>query len=351
MPVSIPSEPIQDLSFSARLRAVSRRKWLQRLVSLLISVLLLGLVLVQVDWVSFSAYWSRLSSGALFASFALYVLLNVFRALRFRALLMEYPVSLGALLPITLYHNFLVRVLPFKLGEISYVLLLRQRHAVPTRAGISSLFGARLLELLVIVLVAILALLAAGGLLPAEQSGLLLALMLVCVLGGVASFYYSGAVLRRMALWLRAGFRSEWVHKLSQGLVALADELDNLRQARRFGRSFVWSWGTYLCSALSVLVTLWAIGAQMGILETVIVLSLGMFALAFPFNISGFGLVDWSWAFGLHALAGMALDDAVAAGFMLNATQMLFAIVAGGLGWVILRSRWHSDSPATASAN
>jgi uncharacterized membrane protein YbhN (UPF0104 family) len=340
MPVNMTpqsTELTDDVSIGARLRAVSGRKWLQRLLSVLISVGLLGLVLYQVDWASFAEYWSRLSSGALFVSFALYLMLNVFRALRYQALLAERNLPLSALMPITLYHNFLVRILPFKLGEISYIVLLRQRHKVPTRLGISSLFGARLLELLVIVLVAVLALLVAGDILPAEQNAILLVLMLACVVLGVASLYYSGTLLRLLSRPLGSAEQG-WRLKLAKALSALALELDALRQGRRFAWSFLWSWGTYLCSALSVLVTLWAIGARMNVLETVIVLSLGMFAMAFPFNISGFGLVDWSWAFGLHALAGMALDDAVAAGFMLNATQMLFAVIAGIAGWAILRA-------------
>jgi len=324
-------------SITTALRATTREKWARRLLSLLVSIGLLALVLWQVDWVSFGLYWSRLSSGALFISLAFYLALNIFRSLRFRALLARPELPQATLLPITLYHNFLVRLLPFKLGEVSYVLLLKQRLTVPSRAGIGSLFAARLLELLVIVVVAVFALLESGDLFSAEQGALMMALMLGSLLLAGLALMGAGPLLRLLIRpWAE---RLGWRGRLGARLATLADELDELRQPRRLWPALLWSAFTYLCSALSVLATLWALDVRLDFLPTVIFLSLGMFALAFPFNISGFGLVDLSWAFGLIALAGWPTQEAVAAGFMLNATQMVFAMLGGGLGYVWLQFR------------
>ncbi|MCS6835788.1 MAG: flippase-like domain-containing protein [Anaerolineae bacterium] len=321
-------------NITSALRATSREKWAQRVFSLFISIGLLALVLWQVDWVSFGLYWSRLSSGALFISLAFYLALNIFRALRFRALLAQPDLPQMALLPITLYHNFLVRLLPFKLGEVSYVLLLKQKLGVPSRAGISSLFAARLLELLVIVVVAVFALLESGDLFSAEQWTLVLALMLSSLALVSLALMGAGPLLRLLVRpWSGC---SGWRSALHARLMTLAQELDDLRQPRRLWPSLLWSVFTYMCSALSVLATMWALDVRLSLLPTVIFLSLGMFALAFPFNISGFGLVDLSWAFGLMALANWPAQEAVAAGFMLNATQMLFAVVGGLLAYVWL---------------
>jgi len=329
-------------NIGAALRATSRAKWARRFFSLLVSVGLLALVLWQVDWVSFGLYWSRLSSGALLISLAFYLALNVFRSLRFRALLARPQLPQATLLPITLYHNFLVRLLPFKLGEVSYILLLKQKLDVPSRAGISSLFAARLLELLVIVVVAAFALLESGDLFSAEQGALVLALMLGSLLLAGLGLMGAGPGLRLLIRpWAS---RLGWRGTLHARLATLAQELDDLRQPRRLWPSLLWSVFTYACSALSVLATMWALDVRLDFLPTVIFLSLGMFALAFPFNISGFGLVDLSWAFGLVALAGWPTQEAVAAGFMLNATQMLFAVLGGLLGyaWLYFRPAPHS---------
>ena len=72
-----------------------------------------------------------------------YLTLNLLRALRFRVLLDKRESPMRLLIPITLYHNGLVRVIPFKLGEISYVILLKTRLNYSMQEGVGSLFGAR----------------------------------------------------------------------------------------------------------------------------------------------------------------------------------------------------------------
>lgn len=129
------------------------RRLLWRLVSVLVTVGLLFFLIRALGGFDFGELLRRISALNLLAALFAYLALNVFRALRFYILLDKGNTPLRILLPITFYHNGLVRVLPFKLGELSYIVLLRSRLNYSMEEGVSSLFGARILELLVIVLV------------------------------------------------------------------------------------------------------------------------------------------------------------------------------------------------------
>ena len=295
--------------------------------------LLLG-VLLTMDFRAFEQYAGRLSLGALLAAFAAYGAQNIFRALRYRALLGRPDLPLPTLTAIALYHNGMVRLLPFKLGELTYVVLMQRRMGVSLQAGVTSLLWSRLLELVMILAVAALALLLTGDL-PWEARLLVLGVAALGV-GAGAAVLYSPSALRRL---LRgAAQRLPLLRPFIPALERLLDEVEALRAPRRLIGGLLWSCGTYGSTFFTSLVLLNALGVALPPHEFVIVISLGMFATAFPFNISGFGLVEWSLAFGLTRYAGLSLSEAAALGLLLNGFQQLAAFLWGGIGFVGLHA-------------
>src|SRR5690606_36010597 len=125
-------------------------------------------------------------------------LLNFFRLIRFRTLLKRPDIPFETLYPIVLYHNFLVRMLPFKTGELSYVVLLRQHLNQPLREGVSSLISARLFELFMVIVIG-------GGALLLETNLVNLPVfvsVLIVVVGGLlylGALYYSGPLMHLAA--------------------------------------------------------------------------------------------------------------------------------------------------------
>lgn len=296
-------------------------------------VLLLG-VLLTMDFHAFEQYAGRLSAGSLAAAFAAYGAQNAFRALRYRALLGRPDLPLAPLTAISLYHNGMVRLLPFKLGEATYVVLMQRRFGVRLSAGITSLLWSRGLELVVILAVAALALLLTGDL-TLEARLMVFGLAGLGVGAGVIVLH-SPAALRRL-LWASEA-RLPLLRRISPALMRLLDEVEALREPRRLRGGLLWSCGTYGSTFLTSLVLLNALGIALPFHEFVIVISLGMFATAFPFNISGFGLVEWSLAFGLARYAGLPLSEATALGLLLNGFQQLAAFLWGGIGFAALHT-------------
>ncbi|MCU0514884.1 MAG: flippase-like domain-containing protein [Anaerolineae bacterium] len=310
----------------------ARRLW--HGFSLLIGLVIISTLISLIDWAHFLATLRQLSAGTLAALTGVYLLLNGFRVLRFQALLTE-PAPARWLYPIGLYHNLLVRVLPFKLGELAHVLLLRRHLGFSAEAGLSSLLGARLLELMVILLVGAVSLPLAGDLFAGQQA--LQAFFIAgSVIIGLPALYWAGPLLRRLAHGLRR-VPLPLLPALAPRLERLAAGFDLLRQPRRFARAFAWSVCTYSCSFLLNAILLQAAGVPLPLPLLVVIVTLGMFASAFPFNISGFGMVEMSWTFALTTLAGYDSGTAAAIGLLLNGVPLLITLVCGLLGRVWLR--------------
>ena len=323
-----------DASMSAK-----TRQRLVRLLSIGITVGLLIVLVGRVEWGEFDELLARVSllgwCGALLA----YLALNLLRALRFRILLGGEESPWRLLLPITLYHNFLVRALPFKLGELSYIALLRSRLNYSMEAGLSSLFGARLLELLIIVMVFAASILSSAEQLAAQRDELLIAVALTFA-GSMLALYYGGALVRRLHNLLRPlliRHDSRLTRLLQTRLDQLADELSRIRQPRLFFSALFISCFTYTCSFLTNYVLLRAMGLSVDLPGAIAIISIGMFASAFPFTVSGFGVVEVAWSFGLMQLAGWSESDATATGFLLHGFQLFAAAIYGLAGYVLIQ--------------
>ena len=325
------------------------RQRLVRLVSIALTLGLLAVLIDRVEWGEFDELLARIPLVGWLGAMAAYLALNLLRALRFRVLLGHGESPWRLLLPITLYHNFLVRALPFKLGELSYIALLRSRLNYSMEAGLSSLFGARLLELLIIVMVFAASIFSSADELAAQRDELLAAVG-ATFLGSVAALYFGGALTRGLLALLQP-ILSQRDGRISRALqtrlAQLADELTRIRQPRLFLSALFISCFTYTCSFLTNYVLLRALGLTDDLPLAIAIISIGMFASAFPFTVSGFGVVEVAWSFGLTQLAGWGESDATATGFLLHGFQLFAAAVYGLVGWALIHAQGpHSVPPS-----
>lgn len=318
------------------------RKRLFQVVSLLVTLALMAYILNHVEWAAMRSMLVNMPVQSLIGAFIAYTVLNIFRAVRFRILLERRESPYRLLIPITFYHNFLVRVLPFKMGELSYIVLLRNRLGYSVEEGVSSLFGARLLELIMILLVAGSALLASGGALTVSETGLI-ALSLIGFIICMGGLYFSGTLLQwgaNMAERILKRLFSQPPHlllTLISWVRNIALELRTLQHPVLFTKSLLITVFTYGGSFVTFYLLLRGAGLDVSLPVMVAIISLGMFASAFPFSVSGFGVVELSWAAGLIYLAGYSTADASAVGLLLHGFQIIVATVIGVLGYAAIQ--------------
>lgn len=310
--------------------------WTWRIISIIIASALIIFMLSLIQWGDFVDVLSRLSWQSMVAAFIVYVLLNLWRSFRFVVLLNRDDMLVLRVFPIALYHNFLVRLLPFKLGEFTYIVLMRNRLHVPVEEGVSSLFGSRLLELLMIVLVGAVSLLLSGEIIP-NQGGLAILLVIFCLIVGILGFYFIGTIIRSVNRILTRFDSVRLIAKLIERLNNLASEFDRIRHPDIFAKALFWSCFTYGSSFAVNWILLVAVGIAVDPITLIILVSLGMFAAAFPFSISGFGAVELSWTLGLTTLVGLSRSEATSIGLMLNGFHLIAAALSGIIGYLIVQ--------------
>lgn len=317
------------------------RKLAWQLIGLALSITIALLLLREVDLNSFAVMAARVPLWSLLAALTCYLLLNFFRLLRFRTLLERPDIPFETLYPIVLYHNFLVRVLPLKTGEISYVVLLRQHLNQPLREGVSSLISSRLFELFMVIVIGGGALLLETDLVALPPGAALLVVAGVALVY-LACLYYSGALLHRVARLASAlGARlgrprlSLWA---DEKLNVLALPFDRIRRPRVFASTLLSSFFTYGMSALFYIVLLYALGVNVNPSVMIGMVSIVMLAEALPLaTISGLGMIEGGWAVGLVLLAGYDIGQAASIGFFLHGCQIVAAVLTGLLGYLWLQ--------------
>jgi len=311
-------------------------------LSIIVTGVLLIILINNIEPDKFFALIGRISILSLGGALLSYLLLNIFRAIRFRTLLDKGDTPLRMLIPITLYHNFLVRLLPFKLGELSYIVLLRSKLNYSMEEGVSSLFGARLLELLIIVVVFATGILMSGEQFASQRDSLLLVVIAVFV-SSVFGLYFAGTLIRFMLtifhnILQRITTREiSIVTSIESKLQEIAIEFDRIRNPRLFISALFISCFTYGTSFLTNYILLLAVGLDVEFPVVITIISVGMFASAFPFSVSGFGVVELSWLFGLTQFAGYGDSEATSIGFMLHGFQVIAASLLGLVGYTIIQ--------------
>ena len=164
---------VTDVRFQSFLQKHRLNRLISPLLGLGVSAILVIYLARQIDYPHFLRLAKNVPLWFFFGFFALFVLLNIFRALRFRMLLDRKELPLGVLFPITLCHNFFVRTLPLMVGEFSYIALLRRHLKIPVSEGVRSLFEARLFDLQFVIVGGTLGLLTLGR----EPTGYVLAVL------------------------------------------------------------------------------------------------------------------------------------------------------------------------------
>ncbi|GEM_PF-692645 len=329
-PVSIPER-----------KPINTRQLIWRGLSILVTVILLIYLIGNVEWDEFGELLGRVAGISLIGAFLSYLSLNLFRAIRFRVLLDKSETPLRVLIPITLYHNFLVRLLPFKLGEISYIVLLRTRLNYSMESGVSSLFGARILELLIIVVVFAFGIVMSGEQFASQRDGLLVVVAAVFI-SSVIGLYYAGTIIRLLLRIMNnmldraTSTAPSFIEKVNSKLEEMAVEFDRIRHPRLFTSALFITFFTYTSSFLTNFILLTAIGLDVELPIAITIISIGMFASAFPFSVSGFGVVELSWLFGLTQFAGFPESEATSVGFLLHGFQVVAATLYGLIGYILI---------------
>jgi uncharacterized protein (TIRG00374 family) len=307
------------------------RGGLWRLAAAAAATLIVGYFVVrQLNWRDLSSLWRSANLGLLALAFGAYLLANVLRARRFRALTGD-QISTTTLLRTVLIQNFLNTFLPLRAGEVSYLYVVHRTGVVRPGDNLASLLGARALDLIAALWIPLLTLpmsrvWSAEGDTVAWFAGLASAAAL--------TFAFGVARAEPLADWL-AGRAATRDGRLRRGLETAGETLRALAQLRRgrlLGRVVALTFGCwgliYICGYLSML----GLGIDLGFWDALFAYSFPMIASMTPlYMLGGFGVFEGSIGMGLH-LVGIPLGVAMSAGLLQHIAELVYVILPTPFG-------------------
>lgn len=327
-------------------RSLSFWQICQRLLPYLGSALILWLLLHQIG---FQAVWDLLrqvDGRWLLVGFGWYFLTNVCRAYRFGVLL-SLPgwVKPLRLVPDMIILSFLNNLLPARIGELLFPLLLRRRHQIPIGKSLALLLIARLFDFLAVSsLFLVFAFLVRGQLTAVAQQVVLAAItVLAPSLLLLATLPWLGKQGLAIFEWLLAHLGlaeyrlSRWLCQLGERVVTAVAQVHH---GRIYLKTFLWSILGWLSTFAWFAAFLQAFDLPIPYTFVVVGATFAVLANAIPFiTVGGFGAHDAGWAFGF-SLTGMGWETAVVTGFAVNVLTILASIVfsAGVIMYFSLRS-------------
>ena len=247
----------------------------------------------------------------------------------------------GAVLGIVAIHQCLNHLLPLRVGEASFPLLMKRYGAVPPATSIALLLVVRLQELVVLVLFFAGALVSRvaqtrGGL----PTGWLLTLAAVGVVVLALIFRTLPVILGVAASIFR---RTRPFASFSAGKERIARFLESLRvewiapvsPARR-GLAWLLTLAIWFNTCFISLEGLRFSGFKISFAETVLGSTVASLSHVLPINAFGsFGSLEAGWTFGFAALA-FDPRGVLAVAFVLHILLMIFLIVAALIAWAWL---------------
>jgi uncharacterized membrane protein YbhN (UPF0104 family) len=312
------------------------RGWLRALASVGVTAALCFLLLRKVD-VHELADWLVRVDPRYYAGYAALSLAGLLaRSLRYHWLL-RGAVGFAPLVLVTAARNFLVDLLPARVGSLSYVYLLTQRFGAPLDPVLSSFVLTFLYDMLAMALLLGIALLLELG--RFEASASLGAMSVTFAILVVVLFARLPAGLRFAAARLRAGTRP-WTRSAASRLDDVAREVERSGGVRQTVALTVMSVVIRLCKFAAYWTLLLGVVREHGLgtadlpfWKVFLAIAGAELSATLPVHgIAGFGTYETAWAIGFRGL-GLSSRVAILSGF---ATHLLSQVYDYSVGLVAL---------------
>jgi uncharacterized membrane protein YbhN (UPF0104 family) len=298
-----------------------------------------GLVLFlfrYVDPSQVAQLFSRTRWPLWLAGLGVWVILYLGRAARFVLLASRTPYP--TMLCVAAVHNFLLRVLPFRTGELAYAFLLKRAGTAGLGESLLGLLLIRILDFVaVVILFAIALAFHQGTYLGDRHTGLLAA-----AVAGLVGCGLAAALVPLLRLGLRVlsvALRAAGLAQSPRGqrlLEQVTGAVDGFARVRRTTilLATALSLGLWLLTFGAFFAILWSFAVPVGVSQTVLGSTAGVVTAFLPIGgVGSFGTLEAGWALGF-TLVGLDRATAIASGFGVSLSTFAYGALLGLLGWI-----------------
>ncbi|RLD92256.1 MAG: hypothetical protein DRI93_06875 [Aquificota bacterium] len=292
----------------------------------LITLVLLGIILSQMDYRVIVLFLKRASLPLILLSFVTYTATYLLRAVRWRILL-GLPLSIPSLFHIVCLHTLANNLFPFRTGELTFPYFLDRFHRVQLSSSLSSLFLARVSDMLALGSLFLVGLAAVGF--PGEKT------LALAIPAFMAVLFFSPWILAKLFPLL-----TPILKRSSSKMETFSQELQEQWKGKRAIMANLLSlaiWATkFLAFFLLAQEMTKPLGYPLNYWKVVVGTSASELTTVLPIHsIGGVGTYEAGWT-GAFILMGMGKGEAVATAFLFHMTLLLFSVILGLPSYIMI---------------
>lgn len=297
----------------------------QLTLAILFSMGFLFLLLSRVDWAYFPIIAGRLNIKYLFTAFSIFILGNLFRALRFYKL-DHMNKKLTHWWNINVFYNFITATLPGGLGEAATVYVLKRFSQFNLFSAFRILLLSRLMDLFALSALFFISAMLINRTTPYRSSAIWISGMLFLISSLALLRSFEQVILKLMQqLPRQSNLVNKTFDKLSELLIIAKEQHSNNSLRITLLQSVL----TVLGGAVALHILLQSLGVVFTPVQSVYCYGVYLIFQIIPIQgIAGLGTQAAWWALALNA-AGYNGSEAIALGFVLHVTFYAFITSLG----------------------
>lgn len=340
-------EASKGISFKEIFDIIKPAKNLTKLLSLGFGIILIGWLLSQLELSETLKVIRNVPISLVVLGFCCYALSFFLRAIRFKLLLpREKPVQ--HLFPIVLLHYTALNIIPARLGELSYVYLLKKIHNISAGYSISSLIIARIFDQIAISLLFLLSSLFVD--LPTQWlkmlnlvvAGLLIMIFVALMIVLAHKEHFVNWIKMLVSRWNLDRYRllQHIMHAMDEVVIAFRNIQITQHVEKVFGLSILIWIGIFSVNYL----LLKAFDVHLSFVEIVLASTFIILLTVLPFQLlSGLGIHETTWRFIAVSL-GVSNQIAIISAFGTHILSTMFLLIFAAYGlWKVSTIKQDSD--------
>jgi uncharacterized membrane protein YbhN (UPF0104 family)/SAM-dependent methyltransferase len=304
-------------------------------LKMLLTVAVLGVILLNVDWTAALARLGRTNLWMILLALVVLMASMVLAALRWSLVAGLHGLSLppGAAIRISFAAQFLGQVLPSTVGADAVRCWLATRQSLPVFAVVASVVVDRLCGLIglgLLILISAPRLLSLAGL----EKGAAVAVVALLVVGGVVGTAILFGLLGRLRLR----------GPLARMLEVVAGSARTMASARGLG-AMAMSAVIQLMIVLSVLLIAWSVGLTLAAADGITIVPPAILIAVIPVTVNGWGLREGAMITAM-GLVGVSPADALVISVLFGVALLVTAL-PGAIAWLPSGLRGRNDTQRT----
>jgi len=308
--------------------------------AILIALLIILFLFKYIDLKDISTAFSELSLSIIIGTFIIYIILNIFRTERMN-LLLKRKLKFKLLFPIMIIHNMFSNLLPFRIGELSFVYFVKRTKKVSAGYSIGSLLIARIFDLIaaaVLFIIAIFFLVEIPAIFfkALIAISIILGLIILCL---IFLIFFDRTALKIMDKII-ALFRMKKLKPVLWGYEKIEEILESLHAIQSKKIIFwtlIFSLLIWLCQYSIAYFIFIGLGLEMTFFVAIAIVTFNTLTAILPIQgIGGFGTSEGALTIAFLGL-GFPAAVAISSGFVLHIILVLYFLILGIFGLIMFK--------------